>query len=149
VTDGGTGLVRAAGSVPWRTRVDGVVEVVLAHRPRYDDWSLPKGKLEAGEPWTAAALRETEEETGLRGDLGPELCGVAYRVAVGPKLVRYWLVRVTGGEFRPNHEVDRLHWLPLDDAVSSAPYASDRAVLRSAASVLQPHEPGAQQASPD
>jgi 8-oxo-(d)GTP phosphatase len=126
-------FVRAAGTVPWRRADDGTIEVVLVHRGRYGDWSLPKGKLDAGEAWHAAAVRETREESGLVGELGPELCGVAYSVSAGPKLVRYWLLRVTGGEFAPNHEVDQVRWVDLAAAIDQAQYRGDRAVLRSAA----------------
>ena len=136
-------LTRAAGTVPWRVGDAGAVEVALVHRPRYDDWSLPKGKLDPGEGWQAAAVRETEEEAGLTGELGAELCAVAYRVAEGPKLVRYWLLRVSAAEFAPNHEVDQVSWLPYADAVSMAPYRGDRAVLRSAAGLLPPAAPTA------
>ena len=133
-------LVRAAGTVPWRAAGDGA-EVMLVHRQRFGDWSLPKGKLEGGESWPAAAARETEEESGLVGELGPELCGVAYSVAAGPKLVRYWLLRVTGGEFAPNDEVDQVRWVDLAAAIDQALYPGDRAVLRSAALRLMARSP--------
>ena len=97
-----------------------VDEIVLVHRPRYDDWSLPKGKLEPGETFEAAARREVEEETGLRCELGRELSPVEYRDRKGrPKLVRYWLMDAaeTTHPFVPNAEVDRLCWCRPDDAV--------------------------------
>ncbi|MFP3908088.1 MAG: NUDIX hydrolase [Acidimicrobiales bacterium] len=128
-------LVRAAGTVPWRMGAG--PEVAVVHRPHYDDWTVPKGKLDPGEGWAEAAVRETEEETGLVGELGPELCATAYAVTAGPKLVRYWLLRVTGGRFSPNDEVDEIRWLPLDQARSLVVYPTDRAVLGSAAVQLE------------
>lgn len=134
---GAVPLVRASGTVPWRPGEAGEPEVALVHRPRFDDWSLPKGKLDPGEAWKDAAARETEEEAGLVGILGPELCGVAYQVAQGPKLVRYWLLLVTGEAFVPNGEVDAMMWRPLAEATRQAQYRGDRAVLRSASAVLE------------
>ena len=131
----GTRLVRAAGTFPWRVGPLGI-EVLMVHRPRFDDWSLPKGKLDDDEAWDAAAVRETEEETGRTGRLGPELCGTAYQVREGPKLVRYWLLEVDASdsaiEFEPNREVDQVRWLPVEVARRLASYATDRAVIISA-----------------
>ncbi len=103
--------VEAAGGVV--VRGDGEpLELVVVHRPRYDDWSLPKGKLESGERWEDAALREVEEETGLRCELGDELESARYRDRKGrDKLVRWWLMRPFEGGFEPNDEVDELRWL--------------------------------------
>jgi 8-oxo-dGTP diphosphatase len=85
--------VKASGGVVWRRAPGGAPEVVVVHRPRYDDWSLPKGKLDAGETWEEAALREVEEEVGLRCRLGAELPPVRYRDNKGrEKAVRYWLM---------------------------------------------------------
>lgn len=131
-------LIRAAGTVPWRRTDDGSVEVALVHRPHRGDWSLPKGKLDPGEGWREAAVRETEEEAGLTGELGIEVAGVAYLFIATPKVVRYWVLRVTEDRFAPNDEVDELAWVALDDAVRRAPYRGDRLVLRSAAVVLTP-----------
>ena len=125
-----SGLVRAAGAVAWRDD-HGAVEVVVVHRPWRDDWSLPKGKLDRGERWLEAAVREVREETGCTGAVGVELCGVAYRVSSGPKLVRYWALRVTGGSFEPNDEVDELRWMDPTAAAALLSYPTDRVVLAS------------------
>jgi 8-oxo-dGTP diphosphatase len=125
--------VRAAGGVVVR---DGRVAVI--HRPKYDDWSLPKGKLDAGEGWEDAALREVREETGLRCVLREELESARYRDRKGrPKLVRYWRMEVIDGEFSPNPEVDEMLWLAPDEAVSRLSFEHDHdrvlAALRLAA----------------
>ncbi len=112
--------VAAAGGVVVRDGDDGP-EVVVVHRPRYDDWSLPKGKLEPGEEWAAAALREVDEETGLACELVRELAPARYRDRKGrEKLVRWWLMRPLGGEFVANSEVDELRWVGTDEAPSDA-----------------------------
>ena len=121
--------VLAAGAVLWRPR-DGRTEVCLVHRPRYDDWSFPKGKLEDGESLAAAAVREVREETGVAARLGPFLCDVRYTVADGRKLVRYWSAQAcSAGGFTPNDEVDELRWLRPDDAHELLSYARDADVL--------------------
>lgn len=121
--------VRAAGGLVVRER-DGEVEVAVVHRPRYDDWSLPKGKLEDGESFEAGALREVEEETGLRCRLGEELPTVSYRDQKGRgKLVRYWRMRPTGGAFAPNDEVDELRWLTPKKARRLLDYEHDRRLI--------------------
>jgi 8-oxo-dGTP diphosphatase len=122
--------VSAAGGVVVR-EAPGGPEVAVVHRPRYDDWSLPKGKLEPGEGWGEAALREVEEETGLRCELGAELAPARYRDRKGrEKLVRWWLMRPLDGEFVPNDEVDELRWLSLDEALESLDYDHDRDLVR-------------------
>jgi 8-oxo-dGTP diphosphatase len=118
----------AAGGVVVR---DGKVAVV--HRPRYDDWSLPKGKLEPGETFEAAALREVEEETGLQARLVRELPSVEYEVRGRPKLVRYWLMSVADDPgFAPNDEVDQLRWLSPVDAEALLTYDRDKGVVAAA-----------------
>jgi 8-oxo-dGTP diphosphatase len=122
--------VRAAGGLVFRGDGD-ALEVLLVHRPRYDDWSLPKGKLNDGEDDEAAALREVEEETGLRCELGPELPSSAYRDQKGrPKVVRYWAMRPRGGVFRPHEEVDDVRWLRLPAAEKALSHHRDREILR-------------------
>lgn len=131
--------VRAAGGVVWRRRDDGTVEVAVVHRPRYDDWSLPKGKLEHGETHTEAARREVQEETGLCCELGPELASTSYVDRKGrPKTVRYWAMAARDGAFRPSEEVDELRWLTLAEAAALVSYRHDADVLASFADGLAP-----------
>src|ERR671917_1510797 len=91
----------------------GDVEVALVHRPRYDDWSLPKGKPHSGETLPLTAVREVGEETGHTVALGARLGSTRYLVRWGQKVAHYWAARSTGGSFRPSEEVDELRWLPL------------------------------------
>lgn len=133
--------VRAAGCVPWRPAsggLPGTAEWLVVHRPRYDDWSFPKGKLEPGEKWLDAALREVEEETGLTGEIGPALDDARYVDHKGRnKVVRYWSMRITGGAFVANDEVDELVWLPAADARDRLSYEHDRALLDQAGRYLE------------
>lgn len=123
-------MIEAAGGVVWRRAADGALEVLVVHRPRYDDWSLPKGKLDGGESAEAAALREVEEETGLRCSLGRELPTVRYVDHHGDeKRARYWAMQPIGGSFTPNDEVDEARWLPVDDAAGLLTYDRDRMVV--------------------
>jgi 8-oxo-dGTP diphosphatase len=120
--------VRAAGGVVVR---DGLV--ALVHRPRYDDWTLPKGKLDEGESFEEAALREIDEETGLRARLVRELPSVRYEVRGRPKVVRYWLMEVeSDAGFVANDEVDELRWLEPAQGLALLSYDRDREVLRAA-----------------
>ncbi|MBB1243284.1 NUDIX hydrolase [Streptomyces durbertensis] len=113
---GGGEPILAAGCVLWRRDQDGGVRVAVVRRPKYDDWSHPKGKLHRGEESRAAALREVREETGMACRLGPELSVSRYLVDGRPKEVRYWAAEATGGAFAPNDEVDRLLWLAPEEA---------------------------------
>lgn len=123
--------ILAAGAVLWRPNgAPDAPEVALIHRPRYDDWSLPKGKVDPGETEPVTAVREVREETGYAAHLGRRLSSVSYPVEDGKKKVRYWAARVVGGEFHPNDEVDELKWLPLPTAIKQLDYPHDRKVLR-------------------
>ena len=128
----GSPVVRAAGGVVWRAGPSGEVEVLVIHRPKYDDWSFPKGKCEADEPSEACALREVEEETGYRCLLGPELTATSYVDSKGRhKDVRYWVMTLGSGDFEPNDEVDDIRWLTEGEARGRLTYDRDRAVLDS------------------
>ena len=124
----------AAGGVVVR-RENGEARVAVVHRPRYGDWSLPKGKLDAGagESFREAALREVLEETGFRCRLGPELSAARYRDRKGrAKLVRFWLMEPLDGAFSPGPEVDELRWLAPDEAIELLDYEHDRELVREA-----------------
>ncbi len=132
--------VRAAGGVVWR-RVPSGIEVVLVHRPAYDDWALPKGKAEGDETDEQTALREVREETGLTCRLGPELPTTTYADGEGrPKVVRYWAMTVVPGTFdvaggklapepKARREIDDLYWAPVQDARHRLTYPRDVVVL--------------------
>ncbi|BBZ17485.1 8-oxo-(d)GTP phosphatase MutT1 [Mycolicibacterium gadium] len=123
--------VFAAGAVLWRPGDDAASpEVAVIHRPRYDDWSLPKGKVDPGETEPVTAVREVAEETGYAAHLGRRLAAVTYPVDQSTKKVRYWTARAIGGEFSPNSEVDELKWLPISEAIKAVGYPHDRKVLR-------------------
>ncbi|MGL6280193.1 MAG: NUDIX hydrolase [Gaiella sp.] len=124
--------VRAAGGVPVRAGADGP-EVLLVHRPRYRDWTFPKGKCEQGERDEDCALREVLEETGLRCALGRELPPSTYTDPKGrPKVVRWWAMRVTGGALAFLHEVDQAAWLDPASAAERLTYPRDRELLEAA-----------------
>jgi 8-oxo-dGTP diphosphatase len=125
-------VVRAGGGVVRRRGSSGP-EIALVHRPRYDDWTLPKGKALDGESDEATALREVQEETGLLCELGPEVTTVSYTDHLDrPKTVRYWLMYPTGGGFTPGDEVDRLWWVSGGQAAAVLTYPRDREVVRAA-----------------
>lgn len=123
-----TSLIEAAGAVLWRPAERGV-EIALIHRPRYDDWSLPKGKLLPGEQPFAGALREVVEETGSTGALGRNLGEIRYRVIGEPKRVRYWSLQHANGAFAPGDEVDLLEWLSPRAARKKLTFPHDLPVL--------------------
>jgi 8-oxo-(d)GTP phosphatase len=129
-----SGPVRAAGCAVWRMSEGGELETVLVHRPRYDDWSLPKGKPETGEHLLQTAVREVAEETGLEVVVGRRSVRTCYDVTGPdggrvPKEVDYWTAQWTGGDFVANDEADELRWLPLDEAGALCSHEHDRAVL--------------------
>jgi 8-oxo-dGTP diphosphatase len=122
--------IRAAGGVVLH---EGQIAVV--HRPKYDDWSLPKGKLEPGETWEEAALREVEEETGLRVRLEQPLTTTHYTVSGGPKTVRWWRMSLVDDDgHEPDHEVDQVRWVPPGEAMRLLTYEPDRQLVRQALS---------------
>jgi 8-oxo-dGTP pyrophosphatase MutT (NUDIX family) len=121
--------VRAAGGIVARPGPDGP-QVLLVHRPRYDDWSFPKGKAEPGESDEACALREVEEETALRCSLVRELPSTCYEDSRGrPKVVRWWLMDPDAGEAAPTNEVDEVRWLGTAEAARLLTYRRDLALL--------------------
>jgi len=133
------GAIRAAGGILWRSISkdrggEPLVEVAVIHRPRYDDWSLPKGKLAPGESEIEGAVREVWEETGFRVRMGRPVGEIRYmkRNSFGeerPKVVRYWAMHADGGQFFPNNEVDELRWLPLNEASEILTHPRDREIL--------------------
>jgi 8-oxo-dGTP diphosphatase len=124
------GVVRAGGGVVWREGDNGV-EVLVVHRPRYLDWSFPKGKAATGDADDrATAEREVREETGAAVEIGEELPSTTYRDAKHrPKRVRYWAMRWVAGAFEPSTEVDEVRWLPAAEARALLTYPHDRVVL--------------------
>ena len=148
---GSVDVIRAGGGAVWRP-VDGrgkkstrrkaakrakrraassPIEILLVHRPRYDDWSLPKGKADAGEGWKACARREVLEETGMRGRLGPLLRTVNYQDRQDrPKEVRFYAMSDPKGSFQPNDEVDQVRWLSPEGAIELATRGSDVDVIK-------------------
>ena len=136
--------VPAAGGVIWRRRAGRVeaVDVVVVHRPRYDDWTLPKGKLDDGETLAECARREILEETGITVELGGHVCTTRYPVTAkggrpATKVVDYWLARpVDEPPFVPNDEVDELRWCDPADAAALLSYARDREVLAAAVALI-------------
>jgi len=127
-----TAEVRAAGGVLWRRNEGGEPEVLLVHRPRYDDWSLPKGKADAGESDEDCARREVLEETGLHVELGERLPDVRYEDHRGrAKVVCYWVMRPMDDavDFVPNDEVDEIRWCTIDDARKWLSYEHDRDLM--------------------
>jgi 8-oxo-dGTP diphosphatase len=126
----GNDVVRAAGGVVLRRSRSGTLETVLVHRPAYDDWTFPKGKLLRGETDEEAAVREVEEETGLRCQLGREVGTTSYRDPQGrQKTARYWEMAPIQGELAATNEVDEARWVPLEDAADMLTHARDRELL--------------------
>jgi 8-oxo-dGTP pyrophosphatase MutT (NUDIX family) len=125
-------IVEAAGGIVLREAGGGRWEIAVVHRPGRDDWSLPKGKLESDESSEDCALREVQEETGLRCRLGRFVGFTEYRDRRDrPKVVTYWLMDVLDGEFSPSDEVDEMRWLELAIARRALTYERDRELLAS------------------
>ena len=126
-------MVLAAGGVMFRPSADGSMEIAVIHRPKYDDWTLPKGKLDRGETLEEAAVREVREETGFEVRRGAEIARIRYRDRHGrPKEVTFYVMTPTGGSFAPNDEVDELRWLSVPDALGILSNESDRDVVTAA-----------------
>ena len=123
-------VIRAAGGVVLRKARSGETEIAIIHRPAYDDWTLPKGKIEPDESPEDCALREVREETGLRCELVRPLGCTAYVDRRGrDKVACYWVMEVRGGRFKSGIEVDRLMWLPVEDAMKRLTYGRDKTLL--------------------
>ena len=123
-------MIEAAGGVVWRTTRKGQLEIVMVHRPRQRDWSLPKGKVRRRESALDCAVREVREETGLRCAIGDELPETLYEDRRGRlKRVRYWAMQEVAGQFRRNREVDELRWVRFDRAAESLTYQRDVIVV--------------------
>jgi len=122
-------VIEAAGGILWRETGD-KKEVAVIHRPRYDDWTLPKGKRESGETWQETAIREVIEETGCGAILQGFAGSVSYTVDGVAKIILFWnMIADCKGEFEPNDEVDQLVWLPLDQAIHKVSYDSEKKLL--------------------
>ncbi|MEV5009365.1 NUDIX hydrolase [Streptomyces sp. NPDC055692] len=131
--------VLAAGCVLWRrSPLDGTLQLCLVHRPKYDDWSHPKGKLKCGEDPLAGAVREVAEETGYVAVPGVELSTVTYMAGGRPKQVRYWAAEAIAGRFTPNKEVDRVLWLSPAEARSRLTQFRDRELADELPTALRP-----------
>ncbi|CAB4599666.1 unannotated protein [freshwater metagenome] len=123
-------LIQAAGAVLWRKSDKLKLEIAIIHRPRYDDWSLPKGKVESGESHISAGYREIQEETGYESTFGPEIGTVVYKLEGAPKEVRYWAAAATVKTGTPNpQEVDEVLWLEPMKAKEKLTNKDDRAIV--------------------
>ena len=124
-------MIRAAGALLWRENSDFAIEVALIHRPRYDDWSLPKGKLEIGETALQCAYREVLEETGIRASFTRHLGAVEYEESGQQKRVKYWAAycALDQSDFIANEEVDQMKWLPATQALEQATHDFDKSII--------------------
>ena len=123
-------MIRAAGALLWRENSAGDLEVALVHRPRYSDWSLPKGKIDANETALACAYREVFEETGIKAKFTRQLGSVEYEDNGAQKRVKYWVAQaLNSSNFQPNEEVDELRWLSCADAIDLASHQSDKEMI--------------------
>ncbi|KAA3648138.1 MAG: NUDIX hydrolase [Chloroflexi bacterium] len=124
-----TTVIEAAGGLLWKDAPEGK-QIAIIHRPRYDDWTLPKGKLEQGETWEQAALREVSEETGYKVKLGEFAGSTTYTIGQNPKIVLYWHMTIAEeNDFVVNEEVDELQWMFAENALRKLDYADERSLL--------------------
>lgn len=123
-----TDMIRAAGALLWQDPPERRL-IAVVHRNRYDDWTLPKGKLKKGESWHEAALREIKEETGYDARILGFAGAVAYEVKGRPKIVRYWHMVAEGEPSALDNEVDELVWLPVEEAIARVQYPLEKALL--------------------
>lgn len=122
-------VIQAAGGLIWRNGADGK-ELAIIHRPKHNDWTLPKGKLEPGENWQQAALREAREETGCKVEIENFAGCVCYAPLDIPKVVLYWNMKLIGEcHFKPNKEVDQLQWLKVEQALTMLDYQSEKELI--------------------
>jgi 8-oxo-dGTP diphosphatase len=122
-------VIRAAGGLLWRESERGM-ELAVVHRPYYDDWVLPKGKLDRGEKWEDAAVREVGEETCCHAKLGDFAGTISYLANGKPKIVLFWHMSLLGEDsFVPNNETDRMHWLTVAEALEQLQYSTERALV--------------------
>jgi 8-oxo-dGTP diphosphatase len=123
-------VIRAAGALLWREIAAGEIEIALVHRPRYDDWSLPKGKIDENETALACAYREVFEETGIKARFTRQLGAVEYEDNGAQKRVKYWVAQALGAsDFVANEEVDQLRWLNPTDSIELATHQSDKEMI--------------------
>lgn len=135
-------VIQAAGGLLWRQSPRGR-ELAVIHRARYGDWTLPKGKLQPGERWQDAAIREVREETGYQAELTSFAGSVSYTVRGVPKVVLFWHMATSGDSaFRPSEEVAELHWLASEDALQRLDYPGEKAVVRDSLSAGPEDGPG-------
>lgn len=123
-------VIQAAGGLVWRN-ANGEKELAIIHRPKHDDWTLPKGKLEPGESWKEAALREVLEETVCQVEIENFAGCICYTPKDIPKIVLYWNMKlIDEGNFKPNKEVDQIRWLKVDEALAILGYQSERELIK-------------------